>query len=210
MSQRTGRATINYLPAQPSRRDHDQSGVHPFKVLDGTPDRTADTQQRATFVSKKMPDARRMIPEVLEIALLPKDKTGRPPTWNSKDFQASGKLSTSARKRKLKFCGCQHISYVPREKKKKKKKKSTHRHGFEEIWLALIIEVLRADEGEERRVWSSAGMQERGKRETPEKTFQPVASFGTISTYENTAGNGTHGSSSLTTAPRQPRYSLVI
>ncbi|KAJ8894534.1 hypothetical protein PR048_007191 [Dryococelus australis] len=39
----------------------------------------------------------------------------------------------------------------------------------EEVWTALSIEVLRADEGEARRVWGSAGMQESGKREIPEK-----------------------------------------
>ncbi|KAJ8875142.1 hypothetical protein PR048_023035 [Dryococelus australis] len=38
-----------------------------------------------------------------------------------------------------------------------------------EIWVALNIEVLRADEGEVRRMWSGAGMQGRGKREIPEK-----------------------------------------
>ncbi|KAJ8878445.1 hypothetical protein PR048_019023 [Dryococelus australis] len=38
----------------------------------------------------------------------------------------------------------------------------------EEIWTALNIEVLRADEGEARWVWSGAGMQGWGKREIPE------------------------------------------
>ncbi|KAJ8885905.1 hypothetical protein PR048_012111 [Dryococelus australis] len=52
---------------------------------------------------------------------------------------------------------------------------------------ALNSEVLRADEGEARRVWSSAGMKGRGKRETPEKTRQPAASSGTIPTCENPA-----------------------
>ncbi|KAJ8877587.1 hypothetical protein PR048_022042 [Dryococelus australis] len=41
---------------------------------------------------------------------------------------------------------------------------------------ALNIEVLRADEGQARRVWSSAGMQGRGKLEIPEKTGRPAAS----------------------------------
>ncbi|KAJ8870035.1 hypothetical protein PR048_029046 [Dryococelus australis] len=45
--------------------------------------------------------------------------------------------------------------------------------------------VSRADEGEARRVWSSAGMQRRGKREIPEKTRRPAASSGTIHTCEN-------------------------
>ncbi|KAJ8874982.1 hypothetical protein PR048_022872 [Dryococelus australis] len=38
-----------------------------------------------------------------------------------------------------------------------------------EIWAALNIEALRADECEVRRAWSSAGMQEWGKRQIPEK-----------------------------------------
>ncbi|KAJ8888378.1 hypothetical protein PR048_007868 [Dryococelus australis] len=38
------------------------------------------------------------------------------------------------------------------------------------IWAALNIEVLRADEGEMRWEWSSAGMQRLGKWEIPEKT----------------------------------------
>ncbi|KAJ8880399.1 hypothetical protein PR048_016868 [Dryococelus australis] len=50
----------------------------------------------------------------------------------------------------------------------------------EDIWTALNIEVLRADEGE-----SDAGMQGRGKREIPEKTCRPAASSGTIPTCED-------------------------
>ncbi|KAJ8887283.1 hypothetical protein PR048_013498 [Dryococelus australis] len=38
-----------------------------------------------------------------------------------------------------------------------------------EIWAAPSIEVLRADEGEVRRVWSSAGMQGWGKQQILEK-----------------------------------------
>ncbi|KAJ8875137.1 hypothetical protein PR048_023030, partial [Dryococelus australis] len=45
-----------------------------------------------------------------------------------------------------------------------------------EIRVARNIEVLRADEGEARRVRSSTGMQGRGKREIPEKTSRPRAS----------------------------------
>ncbi|KAJ8869933.1 hypothetical protein PR048_028944 [Dryococelus australis] len=37
----------------------------------------------------------------------------------------------------------------------------------EEIWAALNIEVLRADEGEARRVWCSAGMKRRGETGEP-------------------------------------------
>ncbi|KAJ8896987.1 hypothetical protein PR048_002333 [Dryococelus australis] len=37
----------------------------------------------------------------------------------------------------------------------------------EEIWAALNIEVLRADEGEVRHVWNSAGKHGQGKREIP-------------------------------------------
>ncbi|KAJ8883501.1 hypothetical protein PR048_015345 [Dryococelus australis] len=43
----------------------------------------------------------------------------------------------------------------------------------------------RTDEGEARRVWSSAGMQGRGKRGYPEKTRQPATSSGTIPTCGN-------------------------
>ncbi|KAJ8896536.1 hypothetical protein PR048_001880 [Dryococelus australis] len=50
----------------------------------------------------------------------------------------------------------------------------------EGFWAARIIEVLRADEAEVRLVCSSARMQGRGKREFPEKTPRPVASFGTV------------------------------
>ncbi|KAJ8870276.1 hypothetical protein PR048_029297 [Dryococelus australis] len=49
-----------------------------------------------------------------------------------------------------------------------------------EIWAALNIEVLRADEGE-----TSARMQRRGKLEIPEETRRPTASYGTIPTCEN-------------------------
>ncbi|KAJ8867216.1 hypothetical protein PR048_031011 [Dryococelus australis] len=53
-----------------------------------------------------------------------------------------------------------------------------------EIWAALNSEVLRADKGEVRRVWSSAGMKGQGKREIPEKTHRPAASSSTIPTCE--------------------------
>ncbi|KAJ8878619.1 hypothetical protein PR048_019200 [Dryococelus australis] len=55
----------------------------------------------------------------------------------------------------------------------------------EENWAALNIEVLRADEGEARRVWSNAGIEGRGKREIPEKNRRPTASSATIPTCEN-------------------------
>ncbi|KAJ8883344.1 hypothetical protein PR048_015187 [Dryococelus australis] len=48
------------------------------------------------------------------------------------------------------------------------------------IWAALNIRALRIDEGE-----VSAGVQGRGKREIPEKTRRPVASFGTIPQGKN-------------------------
>ncbi|KAJ8889273.1 hypothetical protein PR048_008771 [Dryococelus australis] len=51
----------------------------------------------------------------------------------------------------------------------------------EEIWVALNIEVLRADEGEA----SGAGMKKRVKQEIPEKPRRPAASSDTIHTYEN-------------------------
>ncbi|KAJ8891463.1 hypothetical protein PR048_003991 [Dryococelus australis] len=44
------------------------------------------------------------------------------------------------------------------------------------FWAALNTEVLRADEGEARCVWSSAGMKGREKRDIPEKTRIPAAS----------------------------------
>ncbi|KAJ8890058.1 hypothetical protein PR048_009564 [Dryococelus australis] len=49
-----------------------------------------------------------------------------------------------------------------------------------EIWVALNIEVLKADVGEA----SIAGMQRRGKREIPEKTHRPAVSSGAIPTNE--------------------------
>ncbi|KAJ8876546.1 hypothetical protein PR048_020991 [Dryococelus australis] len=54
-------------------------------------------------------------------------------------------------------------------------------------WISetLKIEVLRADEGEARRVWSNAGMQRWGKREISEKTRRTAASSGTFTTREN-------------------------
>ncbi|KAJ8885892.1 hypothetical protein PR048_012098 [Dryococelus australis] len=55
----------------------------------------------------------------------------------------------------------------------------------EEIWAALNNEVLRADEGEMRREWISAGMRGRRKQDIFEKTRQPAASSGTIPTCEN-------------------------
>ncbi|KAJ8866582.1 hypothetical protein PR048_032441 [Dryococelus australis] len=50
-----------------------------------------------------------------------------------------------------------------------------------EIWAALNIEVLRADES----AVTKAGIQVRGKWEIPEKTRRPAASYGTIPTCEN-------------------------
>ncbi|KAJ8891437.1 hypothetical protein PR048_003965 [Dryococelus australis] len=50
---------------------------------------------------------------------------------------------------------------------------------------ALNNEVLRADEGEMRGEWSSAGMRGQGKREIPEKTLRPAVSSGTIPMCEN-------------------------
>ncbi|KAJ8874952.1 hypothetical protein PR048_022842 [Dryococelus australis] len=46
--------------------------------------------------------------------------------------------------------------------------------------VVLNFEVLRADEGEARRVWSCVGMERRRKREITEKTRLPVESSGTI------------------------------
>ncbi|KAJ8878414.1 hypothetical protein PR048_018992 [Dryococelus australis] len=54
-----------------------------------------------------------------------------------------------------------------------------------DIWATLDIEILRVDEGGVRRVWSSAGMQGRRKREIPEKTRRPAASSGTIRRCES-------------------------
>ncbi|KAJ8873967.1 hypothetical protein PR048_024807 [Dryococelus australis] len=56
----------------------------------------------------------------------------------------------------------------------------------EEIWAALNSEDLRADACNGARVWSSAGMKGRGKREIhEEKLAEPMASSGTIPTCEN-------------------------
>ncbi|KAJ8893636.1 hypothetical protein PR048_006236 [Dryococelus australis] len=60
----------------------------------------------------------------------------------------------------------------------------TERGVNEEIWTALYIEVLRADEG------SSVVIRGQRKREIPEKTRRPTASSGTMSTYEHPAGSG--------------------
>ncbi|KAJ8880544.1 hypothetical protein PR048_017014 [Dryococelus australis] len=46
-------------------------------------------------------------------------------------------------------------------------------------------QILRADEGEVSWVWSSAGMQWRGKRDIPEKTRRPATSSGTIPAHKN-------------------------
>ncbi|KAJ8896132.1 hypothetical protein PR048_001475 [Dryococelus australis] len=43
-----------------------------------------------------------------------------------------------------------------------------------EIWVALNVEVLRADEGKVRRVRCNTGIQGGGKREIPEKTCRPA------------------------------------
>ncbi|KAJ8881045.1 hypothetical protein PR048_017518 [Dryococelus australis] len=56
---------------------------------------------------------------------------------------------------------------------------------IQKVWAALNSKVLRADEDEVRRVWSSAGMKGRRKREIPKRTRRPVASSGTIPTCEN-------------------------
>ncbi|KAJ8879008.1 hypothetical protein PR048_019614 [Dryococelus australis] len=53
-----------------------------------------------------------------------------------------------------------------------------------DILAALNKEVWRADGGEMRREWSTAGMQGRGKREIPEKTTRTAASSSLIPTCE--------------------------
>ncbi|KAJ8890308.1 hypothetical protein PR048_009816 [Dryococelus australis] len=55
-----------------------------------------------------------------------------------------------------------------------------HRSG---IWVDFNVKVLRADEGEARRVWIIGGRQGRRKREIPEKEKKPPTS-GTIPTRE--------------------------
>ncbi|KAJ8876002.1 hypothetical protein PR048_023910 [Dryococelus australis] len=57
----------------------------------------------------------------------------------------------------------------------------------EEIWVALNIGVMRADEGEVKRVWSSAGVLVRGKGEIYVKMRRPAASSGII--LNGPAGN---------------------
>ncbi|KAJ8869821.1 hypothetical protein PR048_028830 [Dryococelus australis] len=79
----------------------------------------------------------------------------------------------------------------------------------EELWAALTIEVLRADEGEARGVVrSTAGTQERRNGRSLRKPSRPMASSGVIPKRENPrgdpAGNRTRfalagGESSLTT-----------
>ncbi|KAJ8868995.1 hypothetical protein PR048_030541 [Dryococelus australis] len=87
-----------------------------------------------------------------------------------------------------------------------------------EIWAALNTEVSRADGGEARRVWSSAGMQGRGMPD--KKTRRPAASSATIPTCENPGvtlpgikpGSPRWLASSLTTTPPQPycRFRLSL
>ncbi|KAJ8898468.1 hypothetical protein PR048_003828 [Dryococelus australis] len=77
----------------------------------------------------------------------------------------------------------------------------------EEIWTALNIEVLRADEGEARLVWSSAGLKGRGKRKIPEKTRRPAASSGTIPTSGN-PGDPRPGLNPVRHGGRRARLSL--
>ncbi|KAJ8871608.1 hypothetical protein PR048_027935 [Dryococelus australis] len=51
---------------------------------------------------------------------------------------------------------------------------------FALTWAGFNITALRADEGEAKWAWSSVGMRKWGKREIPEKTRRPAASFGTF------------------------------
>ncbi|KAJ8894830.1 hypothetical protein PR048_000137 [Dryococelus australis] len=67
----------------------------------------------------------------------------------------------------------------------KSKAKSVHDKLCREISAALNDEVVRADEGDARRVWNSSGMQGRGKQEIPEKTRGLAASSGTIPKCED-------------------------
>ncbi|KAJ8866646.1 hypothetical protein PR048_032507 [Dryococelus australis] len=53
--------------------------------------------------------------------------------------------------------------------------------GAKQICAALNIEVSRADEGEAKCVWDSAGRQGWGKLEIPQKTHRPAVSSGTHS-----------------------------
>ncbi|KAJ8866250.1 hypothetical protein PR048_032093 [Dryococelus australis] len=89
------------------------------------------------------------------------------------------------------------------------KNPGNHLTGFEEIWAALNIEGLRANEGEAKCVWSNTGMQGRGKREIPEKTHRPATSFGTIPTFRNPVpqkGKGVYnGSRARVAGPNIPR-----
>ncbi|KAJ8872239.1 hypothetical protein PR048_025841 [Dryococelus australis] len=57
--------------------------------------------------------------------------------------------------------------------------------GVEKFPAVRINEVLRADEGEVRRVWSGAEMQGRGSGRYPRRGRRPVASSGTIPICEN-------------------------
>ncbi|KAJ8887403.1 hypothetical protein PR048_013618 [Dryococelus australis] len=55
-----------------------------------------------------------------------------------------------------------------------------------EIWAALNIEVLRVNDVEVRRLYSSVRMKGWGKRDIPEKTRRPVVSSGKIPTCKDT------------------------
>ncbi|KAJ8865506.1 hypothetical protein PR048_033746 [Dryococelus australis] len=57
------------------------------------------------------------------------------------------------------------------------------------VWAALNSQVLKADDDEVMRVWSSAGMKGQGKREIPEKTRLPAVPSGTIPTCEKFGSN---------------------
>ncbi|KAJ8880952.1 hypothetical protein PR048_017425 [Dryococelus australis] len=85
----------------------------------------------------------------------------------------------------------------------------------EEIWAALNIEILRADEGEYGAASECKGW---GKRDIPEKTRRPAASPGTIPTCENPEatlpgiepGSPKWEASNLTTTPPRPILLLLL
>ncbi|KAJ8877573.1 hypothetical protein PR048_022028 [Dryococelus australis] len=117
-----------------------------------------------------------------------------------------------------------YINRIPLERASQKQSSGTHKTPYDRvkrcqelvesgnIWAALNIEVLRADECE----MSNAGMQGRGKREITEKTRRRAVSSSTIPKCENPEANppliepgSPRGKAiSLTTTPPRPQSQL--
>ncbi|KAJ8867927.1 hypothetical protein PR048_031736 [Dryococelus australis] len=75
-----------------------------------------------------------------------------------------------------------------------------------DMWAALNIEILRADEGEARWIWNNAGMQGRRKREIPDETCRTEENLNQDSRLGSTGMKG-RGKKKIPEETRRPAIS---